>query len=398
MSNYKFLNPTVLKPGVTLKNAVVMAPMTTKSSFYDGTISNDEIDYYRERSGSGLVITAVANIDVNGKGFEGELSVAEDRFIPGLTKLANAIKSKGSKAILQIFSAGRMTNSKILRGETPYSASAVAAPRNNAEVPRTLESQEIEQLIVEFGQATKRAIIAGFDGVELHGANTYLLQQFFSPHSNRRNDEWGGSLENRMKFPLSVIAEVEKIIAEFADPDFIIGYRISPEEIEKPGIQVNDTLTLIDRISESPVDYIHTSMGHFKQSSINDTNDRQPLNEKILDIVHKRKPVIVVGSIETPEDVENALDMGATLAAIGREFIREPLWIDKVISNDIDSIRYNISPNEMDELKIPRGLQYSLLTEFKEIMNFTAVTSHSDFMNQPTLRKNWLKFKNYVSK
>lgn len=383
MSNYKFLKPTVLKPGVTLQNAVAMAPMTTKSSFYDGTISDDEIDYYRERSGAGLVITAVANVDINGKGFEGELSVAEDRFIPGLTKLANAIKSKGSKAILQIFSAGRMTNSKILRGETPYSASAVAAPRNNAEVPRALDSQEIEQLIVEFGQATKRAIIAGFDGVELHGANTYLLQQFFSPHSNRRNDEWGGSLENRMKFPLKVVAEVEKVIAESADSDFILGYRISPEEIEKPGIQIDETLALIDRISESSVDYIHTSMGNFKRSSLNDKEDSQPLNEKILNIINQRKPVIIVGSIETPEDVDNALNMGATLAAIGREFIREPLWIDKVVSDDIKSIRYNLSPNEMDELKIPRGLQYSLLTEFKEVMNFTNVTVHSDFLNQP---------------
>lgn len=125
--DYKFMRPyTFADKDVTLQNRIAMAPMTTKSSYYDGQVTNDEINYYRMRSGVGMLITGVANVDDDGKGFEGELSVAADRFIPGLKKVANAIHVNGSKAILQIFSAGRKTTSAILRGHQPYSASAVA--------------------------------------------------------------------------------------------------------------------------------------------------------------------------------------------------------------------------------------------------------------------------------
>lgn len=383
MSDRLFLNAIDLKKGVTIQNRIVMAPMTTKSSFFDGTVSSDELDYYRLRSGAGMVITAVANVDENGKGFEGELSVADDRFIPGLRALANAIKSKGSKAILQIFSAGRMTNSQILRGQQPVSASAVAAPRDNAETPRALTEEEINNLIVNFGKATRRAIQAGFDGVELHGANTYLLQQFFSPHSNRRDDQWGGSLENRMKFPLAIVNEVSQTIKNYADDKFILGYRISPEEIENPGIRIEDTLHFINVLADQPIDYIHTSMGNYQRPSLNNKSDSEPLNKKIIKTIAGRKPLIEVGSIATPDDADNALSEGATFAAIGREFIREPLWIDKVKSGDEESIRYRLAPTEMDELKIPRGLQRSLLTEFLKVINFTNEENLDSYLDQP---------------
>lgn len=171
MQPYTFTNKDV-----TLQNRIVMAPVTTKASYYDGQVTNDEVEYYRIRSGVGMLITGVANVDDDGKGFEGELSVADDRFIPGLTKVANAIHENDSKAILQIFSAGRKTDSAILRGHQPYSASAVARHRDPNNVPRELSSQEIDNLIKAFGDATWRAIKAGFDGVEIHGANGYLIQ------------------------------------------------------------------------------------------------------------------------------------------------------------------------------------------------------------------------------
>ena len=183
---------------------------------------------------------------MSGKGFEGELAITDDRYLPGLTKMASAMKQNGTKAILQIFHAGRMSNSKILRGERPVSASSVAAERPNAEVPRELTGDEIDQIITDFGEATRRAIQAGFDGVELHGANTYLLQQFFSPHSNRRTDKWGGDVDGRMSFALAVIKRCHEVIKQYADRPFILGYRLSPEEIETPGIRLADTLHLVD--------------------------------------------------------------------------------------------------------------------------------------------------------
>lgn len=231
-NSYKFLEPYTFKGKTTVKNRVVIPPMTEASALENGAISRDELRYYDLHTGGvGMYMTGVMNVSKSGKGYEGEPSVAEYRFIPGLTSLANTIQKNGTKAILQMFDAGRMTNSKILRGEQPVSASAVAALRPDAEVPRALTETEIEQVITHFGDATRRAIKAGFDGIEIHGANTYLIQQFFFPHSNRRTDKWGGSIENRMRFALEIIKRVNEVAKEYAPNDFLIGYRISPEEV-----------------------------------------------------------------------------------------------------------------------------------------------------------------------
>lgn len=190
MKDYDFLKPFTLPNGVTIKNRIVLPPMTEQMAFEDGSVTLEEINYMQQRAGGvGLFITPVAYINKEGKGFEGQLGVEDDSKIPGLAKLAHAIKARGAKAILQIFSAGRMTNSLITRGLQPVSASSIPAPRQGSETPRELSGNEVINLIRDFAQATRRAIEAGFDGIELHGANTYLLQQFFSPHSNRRTDE-----------------------------------------------------------------------------------------------------------------------------------------------------------------------------------------------------------------
>lgn len=371
MTEYQFMKPYTFANGARLQNRIVMAPVTTQSSFFDGTVSNDEVKFYQMRSGVGMIIAEVANINKEGKGFEGELSVAEDRFIPGLSKLANAIHLKGSKAVLQIFDAGRKTNRQILRGIQPRSASAVAPHRNPDEVPRELTDDEIEQVIADFGAATLRAVKAGFDGVEIHGANTYLLQQFFSPHSNRRTDKWGGNIEKRMNFIKAVIAEVRRVVAKYAPADFIVGYRFSPEELSNPGIRIADTLKLVAMLSEQPIDYLHSSMGDRKRTSLLNKDDQEELNHKILTVIDERKPLIEVGSVQTPTDAEMALNEGATLVAMGRELLREPNWVEKVRLGDEKSIRYMISPADMDLLGLPGGLQRELRTEFLDAMNFT---------------------------
>lgn len=264
-----------------------------------------------------------------------------------------------------------MSTSAILRGKQPYSASSISATRAGAEIPRELTAVEIEQLIIDFGQVARRAIEAGFDGVELHGANTYLLQQFFSPHSNRREDEWGGTLQKRMKFPLEVIRETRAIVDKYASKEFFIGYRISPEEIEEPGIRIEDTLAFVEVLSKQPIDYLHTSMGNFKRTSLNNKEDKEELNQKILKILSGKLPLIEVGSIASPDEAEEVISSGATFAALGRELIREPQWLKKVQENDEKSIRYQLAPADMDELGILGGLQRSLLTEFLQVINFT---------------------------
>lgn len=197
----KLFEPFTFKSGVTLDNRILMAPMTTNSSFENGMFTTDEHLYYERRGGDvSAIITACAHVREDGK-FAASPSISSDKHIDSLSKLAKTIQSTGSKAILQIFHVGRMGSYRSLRGMQPVSASAVPALRENAEVPRELSAEEVEEIVWDFGEATRRAIQAGFDGIELHGANTYLIQQFFSPHSNRRNDYWGGTLEKKNEFP-----------------------------------------------------------------------------------------------------------------------------------------------------------------------------------------------------
>lgn len=351
MANYNFLETFTFKNGVTLKNKVVMAPMTTMSSFYNGMVSKDELAYYAKRAGGpGMVITAVANVTPNGKGFEGELSATSDEMIPSLRSLAETIQSKGAKAVLQIFHAGRKTFARIIGGEQPVSAGTVKALYpEDSETPRALTSDEVEAIIKDFGQATKRAIIAGFDGVELHGANTYLLQQFFSENSNQRTDKWGGNRDERMTFAKAVIKEVQSVIDKYATKPFILGYRLSPEEIEKPGIRLEDSLYFVENIKHD-VDYIHLSMGSYLRTSLNNPEDKKPILNYFIETIEPEVPLIGLGSVETPTDAQEVINKGASLVAMGRELLREPNWVEKVQRNDENSIRTTISASDMDEL------------------------------------------------
>lgn len=379
LANYNFLETFTFKNGVTLKNKVVMAPMTTMSSFYNGMVSKDELAYYAKRAGGpGMVITAVANVTPNGKGFEGELSATSDEMIPSLRSLAETIQSKGAKAVLQIFHAGRKTFARIIGGEQPVSAGTVKALYPEvSETPRALTSDEVEAIIKDFGQATKRAIIAGFDGVELHGANTYLLQQFFSENSNQRTDKWGGDRDERMTFAKAVIKEVQSVIDKYATKPFILGYRLSPEEIEKPGIRLEDSLYFVEKIKHD-VDYIHLSMGSYLRTSLNNPEDKKPILNYFIETIGPEVPLIGLGSVETPKDAQEVINKGASLVAMGRELLREPNWVEKVQRNDENSIRTTISASDMDELSIPTVMQTYLKTSFHSVMHFTTDTTEQD--------------------
>ncbi|SQG83579.1 NADH:flavin oxidoreductase/NADH oxidase family protein [Streptococcus uberis] len=195
------LTPITLPSGQALKNRILMAPMTTQSAYFDGSMTEELMAYYAERSGNAAaIIVESAFVEDKGRGFFGALGIDHDDKIEGLSRLAKAIKNKGSKAYIQIYHAGRMAWPEMNGGATPISASAVAALRPNAPVPTEMTHQAILEMIDAFKEAVRRAIKAGFDGVELHGANTYLLQQFFSPHSNRRQDAWGGVVRNGQNF------------------------------------------------------------------------------------------------------------------------------------------------------------------------------------------------------
>ncbi|SDQ23516.1 NADH-dependent flavin oxidoreductase [Carnobacterium viridans] len=348
--------PFTFASGVKIDNRLFMAPMTTNSSFENGMVTTDEKDYYKRRvAGLGAVVTSCAQVMENGR-FAGSLSAASDDRIDSLAGLAKTIQNEGPKAILQIFHVGRLGSKRTLRGEQPVSASAVPIDFEGAEVPRALTDKEVRELVDAFGQATRRAIQAGFDGIELHGANNYLIQQFFSPHSNQREDHWGGSLEKRMNFPLAVVQAAKEAIQTYAEKPFIFGYRISPEEIKEPGITIEDTLHLVAKLKEQGLDYIHVSTNKWTQGSVRDLYETTPVVQRIQEHVGKDFPIIGVGSIITPDDAVETMALGIPLVAIGRELVVEPDWIQKVKLGNETAIRKKIKPEYREDLTLPDAM------------------------------------------
>jgi len=351
-----------LPNGVKLKNRVVMAPMTNYSSNADGTVSDTEVAYYIRRSkGVSMVITACTYVTANGQGFPGEFAGHKDEMIPSLQRLATSIKSEGAKAILQIFHGGRQVPANLVPNGDVVSASNVPSEGADKPVPRALTTEEVESIILDFGQATRRAIEAGYDGVEIHGANTYLIQQFFSPHSNRRNDRFGGSLEKRMTFPLAVVDEVQRIVKEHAKEPFIVGYRFSPEEPETPGITMADTLVLIDALANKNLDYLHVSLGDFWSTPRRGVDDNRSRMEIIQEKVGDRVPVIGVGSIYSSEDARKALTSGVPLIALGRELLIDPDWVQKIEQGKDDEIVTQLDTSMQEQLVIPDPLWQAIL-------------------------------------
>ncbi|RID84518.1 NADH-dependent flavin oxidoreductase [Peribacillus asahii] len=363
------LSPYTFANGVELKNRIVMAPMTNFSSNPDGTVTEEEVNYYARRSkGVSMVITACTYVTPNGKGFRGEFGGDSDEMIPSLKQLAKGIKEQGAKAVLQMFHGGRMCPPELVPNGEIVSASDIPAEKGGASTeepaikPRALTESEVEEIIDAFGETTRRAIKAGFDGVEIHGANGYLIQQFFSPHSNRREDRFGGSLEKRMTFPLAVVDKVQNVVKEHAQSPFIVGYRFSPEEPETPGITMADTLALVDALADKDLDYLHVSLTEFfstPRRGVDDVNKTRI--EYLLETINNRVPLIGVGSIYSADDARKAFETGVPLLALGRELIIDPDWVQKVAEGREDEIVTQIDKSKQEQLVIPDPLWNAII-------------------------------------
>lgn len=375
MTDAALFSPLPLHCGLTLPNRITVAPMTTWSSHKDGTIHPDEIAYIRRRApGTGMFITAACYVLPEGHAFDGQWSCHDDRFLPSLQAAADAIHAAGSLAILQIHHGGRMCPAALL-GHAPYSASAVPAERPGADTPRAMTEEEIVATIDAFAAATRRAASAGYDGVEIHGANTYLLQQFFSPHSNRRADDWGGNLEKRMRFPLAVAQAVLTAAADVQqahERPFAVGYRFSPEEIEHPGITLDDTLRLVDALAalrhgERRLDWLHVSLREYRAGSMRETGDTRRPTRVVIEHLDRlpaadRPPVLGVGLLYTPDDALLAFEDGCAAVALGRILLMEPEWVEKVRTGRAADIRRTLPATGGDAaLTIPTPMYRVLL-------------------------------------
>jgi 2,4-dienoyl-CoA reductase-like NADH-dependent reductase (Old Yellow Enzyme family) len=345
-----------LKDNVILRNKIAVAPMTTWSSNDDLTVSDQEAAYYKLRSKEvGMMITGCTFVNKDYQGFDHEFFGGSDEYIPSLKKLADAIKEGGALAVLQIFHPGRKG---IANNGEVISASAVkptySSSKREVLTPRAMTEEEIIGFIDDFKQTVRRAIEAGFDGIEIHGANTYLIQQFFSGHTNIREDKWGGSIENRIKLPLAIVNASIEAREEFGTPEFVIGYRFSPEELEENGITLDDTLFLVENLVNTDIDYLHASLSKFNQTSIVDKSDQRYIGKILLDQIAGRKPFIGVGGIHTKQNALDALAFGYDLVALGQAIISDPEWVSKA-EKDLE-IEQAISKSKYREIEVPDRL------------------------------------------
>ena len=365
MEYSKLFESFALTPDIELRNRIIMAPMTTWSANPDGTVSEQELNYIRQRvNGIGLVITGCTHVQENGIGFTNEFAAFDDRFIASLKELAQAAKSGGAPAILQIFHAGNKAIPDLIPNADVVSASALKTPTgsfiDSQMTTRALSHEEILEVIHAFGETTRRAIEAGFDGIELHGAHGFLIQNFFSPLFNQREDEWGGSLEKRMHFPLEIIKEVKRVIKQYSKRPFALGYRISVEEYEENGLRIGDSLQLIDRLIESGIDYLHVSLTDILNGKPIDSVDEKLTIQTVIAHVNQRTPLISAGKIRTPHQAEEALALGLPLVAIGKAMVMNPDWVELAANHQTDKISTELENEKNPELHIPDHLWHEI--------------------------------------
>lgn len=357
------LADTVTLPhGAILKNRFVQSPMLTNSGV-DGAVSPATINYYGAHANSGaMVITGYVYVSEDGgpalswRHDRTQLAVYDDRFIPGLAKVAAAIKRTGNRAIMQLAHTGREAAGRVALYNQPVMVpSAMDFPFLPYRV-HTLSDAQVRAIVADFAAATKRAIAAGFDGVEIHGANHYLIQQFFSTYSNHRDDHWGGSLAKRMNFPLAVAQAVSEAARTADAPaDFIVGYRISPEEInpDNVGYSWHESTQLVDALmAQADLDYLHLSMGRYDEKP---ADSEQTFAQLFRPRLAAGTKLIVVGGVNSGPKAQAAI-ADADLVAVGRENLIDPAFATKVLTGQTEHILQAITPEQAQATHMTPGM------------------------------------------
>jgi 2,4-dienoyl-CoA reductase-like NADH-dependent reductase (Old Yellow Enzyme family)/thioredoxin reductase len=346
------LLPSLFAPikikSLDLVNRAVMPPMGTNLGNSDGTVSEANLAYIkrRARGGAGLIITEISSVHPSGSAIPNELGAYDDRFIPGLKKIADAVHAAGSKAALQLHHAGR-ESLYLLREKKAIAPSAIRSLVFGL-TPREITREEIHEIIAAFGVAARRGMEAGFDAVEIHGAHGYLITQFLSALSNKREDEYGGSFSNRSRFMIEVLQEVRKKVGE----DFPISLRLSVEECIKDGYTFEDIRPILPNLVEAGADILHASLGtHGSPGGITSAPfEYQPgfnvwRAKKLKEAVGL--PVIAVGRFTDPSLANEVIARGeADLVAFGRQYLADPDFLIKAREGRPENIRKCIACNQ----------------------------------------------------
>ncbi len=332
---------TLLTPAsigsLTIKNRVIMAPMTTRLATEDGYVTDASIAYFcaRARGGVGLITVEMASPEIEGRHRAHELGIYGDQYLPGLTRLVDALHASGAKASIQLGHAGGHTR-KDISGLTPLAPSAL--PHDVYEVtmqtimPDEISQERIAQTVQAFVNAALRAQKAGFDCIEIHGAHGYLLSQFLCPAENIRDDEYGGSIQNRLRISLEIIHGIKA-----AAPNFPLIYRLNVDDLFPEGLQFSEGFEMAKILANSGIDAIHVTAGHYKSLPSAErmippmyypeatfANFAKEIKQ-VVDI-----PVITVGRLGNPVIANRLLEESqADFIALGRPLLADPDWVNK---------------------------------------------------------------------
>jgi 2,4-dienoyl-CoA reductase-like NADH-dependent reductase (Old Yellow Enzyme family) len=331
-----------------LKNRIIMGPMGTNYGTTDGFSTERDKQYYAERAKGGvaMIITEAMNISAGARNHNNSLCVYHDQFIPGLNAVVRAIKNNGALAVAQLNHRGQLLRRSVL-GMEPVGPTAGNHPATGEPV-RGLRGDEIRAIQRDFLAAARRVWRAEYDAVELHAANGYLFQQFFSPRFNRRDDSYGGSLENRMRLLLETVELVRNEL-----PDFPLLVRISATEYVKGGYTEAEAIALVQALERAGVVAIDLSGGTNESPLLSryciqpPSFPRRCLEPYARPLKQAVKiPTIVAGRIITPQDAEGVLAAdSADFISLGRALIADPHWCIKAFGEAAAPIRPCISCN-----------------------------------------------------
>ena len=349
---------------LALNNRIVKAALVENMASEEGEVTEDLIRFYQTQAkgGAGLLITGGAYVRRNGRSVKYLIGAHDDRLIPGLSRLAEAVHELGGKVVLQIYHCGRQTRPELAGGDVI--GPSPVKDRMTGVTPRGMGEDEIEEMIGAFGKAAGRAQEAGFDGVEVMAGHGYLIGQFLSGRTNKRTDQWGGSLENRSRFLFDIITGVRAKTGT----DFPLLVKLNTEDQLKQGLTVEESAWISEKLPDLGVNALKLTGGTF-ESALNISRGDIPADVILEDLSGWRKwrtkliiramrkkfqfseayflenvkkikprvqiPVIMVGGLRSPDVMTQILEEGhADMVAVGRPIIRDPDFPKKILSGD----------------------------------------------------------------
>ena len=365
VDNSKLFEKYTLNNKVEVPGLLAVAPLTLFGSNPDGSASDEEREYLKLRATNiGLYILGATAVSQEGIAFYNQPRALSDKDIKPNAERVKIIKDQGALAINQIHHGGALAKKEY----SGVPVLAVSADVANKELEKQgmaekenkcieMTDKDIRRIIDDFARATEISLKAGYDGIEIHGANNYLLQQFYSGYYNKRTDEWGGSLEKRMRFPLEVVDACCKIRDKYNKPEFIIGYRLSPEEPFEDGITMTETMALVRALVKKPIQFIHISERNYFQ----EVRRGEGVGIPRLKIIHEetkgKTALIGLGGLYSDKDFNKALNSGySDFIGTGRASMLNRDLAILLKEGKGDKLNLTLEPDHPEKYLIPKLL------------------------------------------